>query len=70
MAGIVKVTELIAESDNSFEDAVREAVREASKTIRGIKSVWVKDMQGKVEGGELRRFRVTVKVSFVVEGQR
>ncbi|MDQ2669073.1 MAG: dodecin family protein [Gemmatimonadota bacterium] len=67
---VVKVTELIAESNESFEAAVREAVREASKTIRGIKSVWVKDMQAKVENGELRSFRVNVKVSFVVEGPR
>jgi len=49
---------------------VRNAVAEAAKTIRGIKSVWVKNLQAEVENEEVVRFRANVKISFLVEGHR
>jgi flavin-binding protein dodecin len=65
---IVKVIELLAESSDSWEEAARYAVLEASKTIRNIRSVYVKDLQATVEGYEIRTFRLCAKISFVVEG--
>lgn len=68
MSSIVKVVEVIGESPKSFDDAVRNAVRESAKTIKNIKSVWVDNMSGVVEGGEIVTFRANVKVSFKIEG--
>jgi dodecin len=70
MSQIVKVVEVIAESDKSFDDAARAAVREASKTVRGIKSIWIDNFSGVVEGDRIVRFRVNAKLSFLLEGHQ
>lgn len=61
---IVKVIELIASSEKSFDDAVKQAVKEASKTIRNVDSVWVKDMKVHVKDGKIKSYGVICKVSF------
>jgi dodecin len=66
---VVKVIELLAESEKSWEDAAREAVAEASKTIHGIRSVYISEFQASVENNQVKNFRLNVKVSFVVEGK-
>lgn len=68
MASIAKVIEVIAESDESFDDAVQSALVEASKTVDNIKSIWVENMTAIVEDGEISRYRVNAKVTFVVKG--
>lgn len=65
---VVKVIELIASSDKSFDDAVKQAVKEASKSVRNIDSVWVKDMKVHVKNGKISSYGVICKVSFRVEG--
>lgn len=65
-----KVIEVLAQSDTGWEDAARKAVAEASETVQNIKSVYVKDMQGIVENGEIAQYRVNVKVTFAVRDQR
>jgi dodecin len=67
MARMVKVIEVLAQSESSWEDATRVAVEEAAKTIRGIQSVYVKDMQATVEGGRIVQYRVNAKISFLLE---
>ncbi len=64
---IVKVIEVLAESDKGWEDAVGRAITEASKTVRNIKSVYVKEFQAMVEGDKIRQYRVNAKISFVLE---
>jgi len=61
---VVKVIELIASSEKSFDDAVKQAVKEASKTIRNVDSVWVKDMKAHVKDGKIKSYGVICKVSF------
>lgn len=61
---VVKVVELIASSEKSFDDAVKQAVKEASKSIRNIDSVWVKDMKAHVKDGKIKSYGVICKVSF------
>ncbi len=61
---IVKVIEVIATSEKSFDDAVKQAVKETSKTIRNIDSVWVKDMKAHVKDGKIKSYGVICKVSF------
>ena len=63
---IVKVLEVIGSSKVSFDDAVKEVVKEVSKTIRNIDSVWIKDMKVHVDNGEIISYGVNCKVSFRV----
>ena len=61
---IVKVIEVIASSEKSFDDAVKQAVKETSRTIRNIDSVYVKDMKAHVKDGKIKSYGVICKVSF------
>ena len=66
---VVKVTEIKASSPLSFEDAVKEGISRASKTIRNIKSAWVKEFEVKVDdSGKISEFRVLMKLTFILEG--
>jgi flavin-binding protein dodecin len=67
---IVKVIEVLAESEKGWDDAARRAVAEASKTVRNIRSVYIEQMQAMVEGDQIRQFRVNAKISFVLEGKK
>jgi flavin-binding protein dodecin len=64
---VVKVIEILAESKEGWEAATQEAVTEAAKTVRNIKSVYVKEFQAIVEGNEIVKYRVNAKISFVVQ---
>lgn len=64
---VAKVTEIISSSDKSFDDAVKEGVKRADKTLKNIKSVWVKDQKAMVDGGKISEYRVTMKVSFILK---
>ena len=64
---VVKVIELLAESEQSLEDAARQAVAEATKTVRGVSSVYVDNFQATVENDKVKNFRINAKVSFVLE---
>lgn len=70
MSSVVKVVELIAQSDKSWDDAAQNAVTEAAKTIKNIKSIWVDNQTAEVEGNRIVSYRLNVKVSFVVAGER
>ncbi len=64
---IVKVIEIIASSETSIDDAIRTALAEASKTIRNIDSIWVKDIKAHVKDGKLTTFGVNCNISFRLE---
>ena len=64
---IVKVLEVIATSEISFDDAIKNAVKEVSKTVKNIDSVYVKDMKCHVKDGEISSYGGVCKVSFRVE---
>lgn len=63
---IVKVIEVIATSETSFDDAARQAVKEASKTVKNISSVYIKEMNAKVENDQIVSFGVNAKISFKI----
>lgn len=65
---VVKVIELLAESGKSWEDATQAAVTEAAKTLDNIQTVYVENFQAIVEGDKVTKYRVNVKISFVVNG--
>lgn len=63
---VAKVIEILAEGE-SLESAVESAVAEASKSIKNIKHVYVKDFQAHVENNRISHYRVNTKVTFVVD---
>jgi dodecin len=67
MARVVKIVELMGVSEESFSDAVRQAVREAAKTIRNITGVEVIKSTAQVEDDEIFEYHVTVRLAFAVE---
>ena len=67
---IVRSIEVIAQSPNGFDDACKEAIREASKTLRGINSFWIKNAECVVENNQITMYRVNGKISFLVEDGR
>lgn len=64
---IAKVIEIIAESDKSWDDAAENAVEEAGKSIRNIKSLYVKDLQASVKDGKISKYRLNASITFVVD---
>jgi dodecin len=66
---IVKIIEVLAQSQQSWEDATREALREASKTVKGIQNIYIKEFQAVVENDQIVNFRVNAKISFVVRDE-
>ena len=63
---VVKVIEIIAESEKGWEAAAKEAVSEASKTVKNIRSLYVESFQAIVENNEIINYRINAKISFVV----
>jgi flavin-binding protein dodecin len=63
---IIKVIELMSNSTKSWEDATQQAINEASKSVKNIKSVYVKDHCVLVENNKIKQYRVTVKLSFEI----
>lgn len=64
---VARVTEIIASSNKSFEDAVEVGVDRASKTLKNVKNAWVQDQKVVVEDGRITEYRVNLKVTFVLE---
>ncbi len=67
MTSMLKVIEVIAESDKSWEDAAANAVANAGKTVKGIKSIYIKDMQAKVDKNKIVKYRINANISFLLE---
>ncbi len=67
---IIKVIEVIASSNKSFDDAAQNAVSEASKSVQNIKSIYIKEMKAKVENNKISTYGVIAKISFEVDNQR
>ena len=64
---VAKITEISAASSESFEHAMQEGIARASKTLKNITGAWVQDQKVDVENGQITRYRVSMKVTFVLE---
>ncbi len=64
---VVKIIELIGSSPKSWDDATKNALKEAAKTVKNIKSIYVKKCNAKVENNKIVEYRAVVRVAFVVE---
>ena len=64
---IARVTEISATSPDSFDDAVKQGIERASKTLRNISSAWVKDQNVSIENGKVAAYRVNLAVTFILD---
>lgn len=64
---MLKVVEVLAQSDKSWEDAAQNAIDEAAKTVREIRSIYIKEMEATVENGRIAQYRINAKISFLIE---
>ncbi|MDX1328519.1 MAG: dodecin family protein [Arenibacter sp.] len=64
---ILKIIEILASSEDGWEDAAKNAVKEASKTVKNIRSVYIKEQSATVEDGNIVQYRVNVKITFEVK---
>ena len=67
MAKVVKVIEVLSQSDKSWEDAAQNAITEAGKSIKNIRSIYIQDKSAKVTNNKIVKYRITAKISFVIE---
>jgi len=63
---IAKVIEITSASPKSFDDAMRQGIARATKTVEDVRAAWVKDQQVIVEGGKIKEYRVALKVTFIL----
>lgn len=64
---VARVTEIIAASKKSFDDAVEQGIVRASKTLKNIEGAWVQDQKVVVQKGKIVEYRVAMKVTFILE---
>jgi flavin-binding protein dodecin len=63
---VAKVTEIIASSPKSFEDAMQVGIARANKTLKNVRGAWVKEQKVVVEKGKISEYRVDMRVTFVL----
>jgi flavin-binding protein dodecin len=64
---VAKVTEITATSPKSFEDAIQQGLSRASKTLRNMRSAWIKEQQVRLDGGRISEYQVNMMVTFVLD---
>ena len=66
---IAKVSEISSTSQKSFEDAIQRGLERASKTLRNIRSAWIKEQTVRVEGSRITEYQVNMMITFVLDEQ-
>ena len=64
---VARVSKITASSTKSFQEAAEEGLKRATKTLRGVTGFEVSSLKGKVEGGKITEYRVTLEVTFILE---
>jgi flavin-binding protein dodecin len=64
---LARVTELSATSEQGFEDAINQAIKRATSTLRNVESAWVKDMNVLIEDGNIKGYKANLAITFVLE---
>jgi dodecin len=64
---VARVTEIIASSPKSFEDAFQVGIQRANKTLQGVQGAWIKDQKVSIQDGKVVEYRVNMKVTFVLK---
>jgi len=63
---VAKVSEIIASSSKSFDDAIAKGIKRANKTLENVRGAWIAEQKVEVEGGKITEYRVTMRVTFVL----
>ena len=66
MSSVARVTEIIASSTTSFDDAMEQGVARATETLKNVRGAWVQDQKVEIVDGKITAYRVTLKVTFVL----
>jgi flavin-binding protein dodecin len=64
---VARVTEISSTSPQSFEDAIRQGLDRATRTLRGVTSAWIKDQRVKLDNGRVAEYQVNMEVTFVLD---
>ena len=64
---MLKVIEVLAESNQSWEDAAKQAIANATKTVRNIKSIYIENFEATVDADKITRYRINAKIYFMLE---
>ena len=64
---MLKVIEVLAESDKSWEDAAQSAVGTAQESVRNVRSIYIKNFEASVENGKISKYRINGKISFMLD---
>jgi hypothetical protein len=67
MSNIVKVIEVLAESESSWEDAAAQAIEHAGRTLHGIKSIYIENFEAAVDNDKIVKYRINAKISFLLD---
>lgn len=64
---VAKISEISADSTESFEDAVRKGIARANETLQNVRGAWIKEQQVVVDNGKVTTFRVNMKITFILK---
>jgi len=64
---VARVTEITSTSPNSFEEAIREGIARATKTLRNVKGAWIKDQRVEIDGDRISEYQVNLLITFVLD---
>jgi dodecin len=64
---MLKVIEVLAESDKSWEDAAQSAISTAQESVRNVRSIYIKNFEASVENGKISKYRINGKISFMLD---
>lgn len=64
---VARVTEISSTSEKSFEDAIKQGISRAAKTLRNVKGAWIKEQQIDIEGESITRYRVNMLITFILD---
>ena len=64
---VARVTEITSSSTKSFDDAVQVGIKRANKTLKNVMGAWIRDQKVVVEGGKITQYRVTMRITFVLQ---
>jgi len=64
---VARITEIVASSTKSFEDAVKSGIKRANETLDNVQGAWVQDQKVVCEDGKIKEYRVNMKVTFILK---
>jgi dodecin len=64
---VARITEISSNSNESFEDAIKQGIAKAAETLHGMRSAWVKEQEVQIENGKISAYKVIMKITFVLD---